>query len=62
MANEAAVAERANIARPGLIGTTNLPHGATESIGERMVQTVSRWAGITTFFAVLGGLGVWLLG
>lgn len=63
MANEAAVAERANFAQLDLIGTdTNFPRGAAESIGERLVQTASRWVGITTFFAALGGLGVWLLG
>lgn len=58
-----AVAERADIARTGRIGSDpDFPYGMADSAGEQMVQAVSSWAGITAFFAALGKLGVWLLG
>ena len=63
MANKVAVAERADITPLDRINSdTDFPYGFSESAGERMVQAVSRWAGIAAFVAALGGLGVWLIG
>lgn len=63
MANEVAVAERAETAQLQQISSdTILRYGNADSMSERMVQAFSRWAGITTFFAALGALGVGLLG
>jgi hypothetical protein len=39
-----------------------LPAELREPLAERMIQAGSRWTGIATFFAALGGLGYWLLG
>ena len=63
MANKVAVAERADITPLDRINSdTEFPYGNADSAGERMVQAVSRWAGIAAFFAAVGGLGVRLIG
>lgn len=60
MANEVAVAKRADAAPNS--NQTHFPYFTAEPAGERMIQAVSRWAGITVFFVALGSLGVWVFG
>ncbi|MBB5709930.1 hypothetical protein [Sphingomonas xinjiangensis] len=62
MANIVAVADRADTPPGRISAEIEFPYGDTDSPGERIVQGVSRWAGITAFFAALGALGAWLLG
>lgn len=63
MANKVAVAERADTAHSHRISSdTILRYGNADSASERIVQSFSRWAGITSFFAAIAALGVWLLG
>ena len=39
-----------------------MPADLREPASERLVQALSRWAGIASFVVALGAVGLWLLG